>query len=81
MPSLRRRLPHLTTMPLFWKPYKSDVTEFLEELKAVKPTLEAEQRAGRALLWDKDIDREAQREQQAARVPQQAYVYQTKASD
>ena len=68
-------------MPLFWKPYKSDVTEFLEELKSVKPTLEAEQRAGRALLWDKDIDREAQREQQAASVPQQAYVYQTKASD
>ena len=40
-------------MPLFWKPYKSDVTQFIDELKAKKPTLEAEQRAGRALLWDK----------------------------
>ena len=39
-------------MPLFWKPYKSEVTSFIEELKAKKPTLEAEQRAGRALLWD-----------------------------
>ena len=49
-------------MPLFWKPYKSDVTAFIEELKAKKPTLEDEQRAGRALLWDKRIDREAQAE-------------------
>ncbi|GIX23198.1 MULTISPECIES: DUF3460 family protein [Caldimonas] len=65
-------------MPLFWKPYKSDVTKFIEELKARKPTLEEEQRRGRALLWDRQIDREAQSEFQRARVPQQAYVYQTK---
>ncbi len=37
-------------MPLFWKPYKSEVTNFLESLKAARPTLEQEQRAGRALL-------------------------------
>jgi hypothetical protein len=64
-------------MPLFWKPYKSDVTQFIEELKAKKPTLEAEQQAGRALLWDKAIDREAQAEFSQARVPQKPYVYQT----
>jgi hypothetical protein len=64
-------------MPLFWKPYTSDVTAFIEELKAKKPTLEDEQRAGRALLWDKQIDRQAQAEWRAARVPQQPYVYQT----
>jgi hypothetical protein len=64
-------------MPLFWKHYKSDVTEFIEELKTNKPTLEAEQRAGRALLWDRAIDRQAEAEQRAARVPQQPYVYQT----
>jgi len=62
-------------MPLFWKPYKSDVTTFIEELKTAKPTLEDEQRAGRALLWDKPIDREAQAEWRAARVPQKPYVY------
>ena len=39
-------------MPLFWKPYKSEVTNFIDEMRAKKPTLEAEQRAGRALLWD-----------------------------
>lgn len=65
-------------MPLFWKPYQSDVTTFLDQLKAARPTLEQEQQAGRALLWDKPVDREAQAEYQAARVPQQPYVYQTK---
>lgn len=64
-------------MPIFWKPYKSDVTQFIEELKAKKPSLEAEQRAGRALLWDRPIDRQAQAEWREARVRQQPYVYQT----
>jgi hypothetical protein len=64
-------------MPLFWKPYQSDVTQFIGELKAKKPTLEAEQRAGRALLWDRAIDREAAAEWRDADVPQQPYVYQT----
>jgi hypothetical protein len=64
-------------MPLFWKPYKSEVTQFIEQLKAQRPTLEAEQRAGRALLWDKEQDRAAQADFSEARVPQQPYVYQT----
>ena len=66
-------------MPLFWKPYKSEVTSFIEGLKTAKPTLEAEQRAGRALLWDRALDRDALAEWQDARVPQQPYVYQSKA--
>ena len=57
---------------------KSDATNFIEQLKAAKPTLEAEQRAGRALLWDRAIDREAQADWADARVAQQPYVYQTK---
>lgn len=65
-------------MPLFWKPYKSDVTNFIEELKAKKPSLEEEQRKGRALLWDRSLDRDALAEYKEARVPQQPYVYQTK---
>lgn len=65
-------------MPLFWKPYKSDATQFIESLKARDPQLEAKQRAGRNLLWDKPIDREAQSEYSAAKVAQQPYVYQTK---
>ncbi len=65
-------------MPLFWKPYRSDVTQFIDTLKAKKPTLEAEQRAGRALLWDRAIDRSDQADWQDARVRQQPYVYQTR---
>ena len=77
-PTLTPRLPgHDTTMPLFWKAYTSDVTDFIADMKAKKPTLEDEQRAGRALLWDKRIDRDAAAEQAEARVPQQPYVYQT----
>lgn len=64
-------------MPLFWKPYRSDVTQFIDELKTRKPTLEAEQRAGRARLWDRAQDREARADWQDAQVPQQPYVYQT----
>jgi hypothetical protein len=64
-------------MPFFWKPYRSDVTQFIDELKSRKPTLEAEQRAGRARLWDRALDREAIAEWSDAKVPQQPYVYQT----
>jgi len=70
---------HDLTMPLFWKAYKSEASTFIDELKAKKPTLEAEQRAGRALLWDKPVDRAAQADYRAARVEQQPYVYQTQA--
>ena len=65
---------------LFRRPdYRSDATQFIDQLKADKPQLEQEQRQGRALLWDQTIDREQQRDAQAAEVPQGAYVYQTKA--
>ena len=64
-------------MHFFWQPYKSDVTNFIEEMKAKKPTLEAEQREGMARLWDRQIDREAQRDWREARVAQKPYVYQT----
>ncbi len=62
-------------MPLFWKAYTSDVTQFISELKAKKPTLEAEQRAGRALLWDKQLDRAAEQAYDDAKVAQSPYVY------
>ena len=62
-------------MALFWKAYQSEVTQFIDELKAKKPTLEAEQRAGRALLWDKSQNPQDAAEFRAARVAQPAYVY------
>ena len=65
-------------MPLFSKPYTSDVTAFIETLKAKKPTLEDEQRRGRSLLWDRRIDAVAEADYDESRVPQQPYVYQTR---
>ncbi len=65
-------------MNIFYRPkYESDVTQFLAELKAKKPELEAGQRLGRSLLWDLPVDRDAWREYRAAQVAQKPYVYQT----
>jgi Protein of unknown function (DUF3460) len=67
-------------MSIFQHPnYTSEATQFIESLKQKNPKLEAQQREGRARLWDKQIDREVQRDVQAARVAQKPYVYQTNA--
>ena len=55
--------------------YESDTTRFIEKLKSERPNLEAGQRFGRALLWDKNIDRTAWVGYRKARVPQKPYVY------
>lgn len=65
-------------MNIFYRPqYNSDVTQFIAELKAKDPQLEAKQRQGRDLLWDKAVDRSAWSEYREAQVEQQPYVYQT----
>jgi len=58
--------------------YESDVTRFLRELKQTKPHLEAEQRKGRAIWWDRPQDLETQRRNAESRVPHAPYVYQTR---
>ncbi|MEH3087059.1 MAG: DUF3460 family protein [Xylophilus ampelinus] len=64
-------------MSIFARPhYTSDATDFINDLKAAKPSLDAEQQAGRALLWDKAVDRKSWREYRAAQVAQKPYVYQ-----
>ena len=64
-------------LKLFRRPdYQSEVTQFIEQLKARGSDLEARQRAGRALLWDKHVDREAWGEFREGEVAQQPYVYQ-----
>lgn len=63
---------------IFRRPdYNSDISQFIGQLKSDKPDLEAQQLAGRALLWDRQQNREAQAEWREARVPQKPYVYQT----
>lgn len=64
-------------MNIFRRPdYQSETTQFINQLKAERPDLEARQRQGRELLWDKAVDRQAWEEFRAARVPQKPYVYQ-----
>jgi hypothetical protein len=56
--------------------YQSEFTQFLNELKTENPHLEADQQAGRALLWDKEpLTVEDQRRAKAAKLKQCAYVY------
>lgn len=63
-------------MSIFQRPhYLSDTTQFLQQLTQQNPTLPAQQRAGRALLWDKEVDRALWQEFDAGQVPQKSYVY------
>ena len=58
--------------------YVSEFTEFLTDLKSRNPGMEAQQREGRARLWDKEpINLDNMRRTQESRVKQQAYVYQS----
>lgn len=68
-------------MSIFARPhYTSDATQFLNELKKQHPELDAQQRAGRALLWDKPVDRTLWQDFDAGEVAQKPYVYQTSPS-
>lgn len=62
-------------MPFLVKPYYSEATRFLQDLKAQRPELEASQKQGRALLWDRPQDPELRAAFDRARVPQKPYVY------
>ena len=65
-------------MSLFARPhYKSEATQFIESLKAQRPELDAQQREGRALLWEQSVDRDWNADANTGRVQQQPYVYQT----
>ena len=67
-------------MSIFRRPdYQSDTTQFINQLKVNNPALESEQLAGRALLWDKNVDRKIWGEYRDGQVEQRSYVYQTNA--
>ena len=65
-------------MNIFYRPkYLSDASQFIDQLKSKDPALEAKQRQGRELLWDKAVDRSAWGDYRQAEIQQQPYVYQT----
>ena len=67
-------------MSIFRRPdYQSDATQFINQLKTSRPELEQQQQAGRALLWDKKVDRNLWGEYRQGQVEQKPYVYQTNA--
>ncbi|RKR68175.1 uncharacterized protein DUF3460 [Acidovorax sp. 94] len=67
-------------MSIFRRPdYQSDATQFINQLKSSRPELDQQQQAGRALLWDKQVDRKIWGEYREGQVAQKPYVYQTNA--
>lgn len=63
-------------MSIFRRPdYQSDATQFINQLKATKPELDKQQQAGRALLWDKKVDRSLWQDYRAGRVNQKPYAF------
>jgi hypothetical protein len=66
-------------LPPKFQLYESEASQFINQLKKKNPQLEESQRAGRALLWDKEpIDLDLRKRADDSRVAQQAYVYQNK---
>ena len=59
--------------------YVSEFTKFLQGLKEGNPALDRQQREGRAIWWDKDVDPELYKRFNDSTLPQPAYVYQPKA--
>ena len=55
--------------------YKSDATQFLDQLVADNPELEQERLANRDLLWDVELKPEEQAGFEAAKVAKKPYTY------
>jgi hypothetical protein len=55
--------------------YESEATRFLRELLEKHPELRELRARNRATWWDRPQEAQEQRERDAARVPQGAYVY------
>jgi Protein of unknown function (DUF3460) len=67
-------------MPFFRRPdYKSETSQFIDQLKSANPQLESQQRQGRLLLWDQPMNSQLWDEFAKGTVPQKPYVYQTNA--
>lgn len=55
--------------------YESDHTKFMREWMEKHPEEQQEQKAGRALWWDKPQSLETQKRYQEAEVPTKPYYY------
>ncbi len=55
--------------------YESDITRFLQEMKARNPMMEEKQRRGRSLLWERPQRLEVAEIARESRVPTPSYSY------
>lgn len=55
--------------------YESDHTKFMREMMSKHPQWAEDQRIGRALLWDRNVDLDEQEKLRQARVFNRAYPY------
>jgi len=66
----------MSLLHFFRRPdYRSDTTQFIDQLKVDRPHLDTDQQNARALLWDASVDRHVLKEFNAGRVAQKPYVY------
>ena len=66
----------MSLLHFFRRPdYRSDATQFIDQLKVDRPHLDSDQQKARALLWDASVDRHVLKEFNAGRVAQKPYVY------
>jgi hypothetical protein len=55
--------------------YQSDITRFLQEMKARNPLMEEKQRRGRSLLWERPQRLEVAQLERESRLPTPSYSY------
>lgn len=55
--------------------YESDHTKWMREMIAKNPQWEAEQKSGRALWWDKQVNADQATRNAASKIPQKPYPY------
>lgn len=55
--------------------YESDHTKWMREMIATNPQWESEQKSGRALWWDKQVNADQAARNAASKVPQKPYPY------
>jgi hypothetical protein len=65
---------------MFTSNYESELGRFLREMKENNPDIEVDQKQGRAIWWDKQMDPDMYRRFRESGLAQPAYVYQPKAS-
>ena len=55
--------------------YVSDITRFIRELRQQHPEIVRDQKVGRAIWWDKDLDPSLYRGFDESKLSQPGYVY------